>query len=126
MKPLLVATAVAALTAGIANAQYKNAAPPPPSARAVPSTQTGPSPIRITTTQTDTAAVANELSKAPRISRDQAMRMIKEKKAVYIDVRSKDAYDQSHIPGAISIPLSELPNRLKEIPLNKFLITYCA
>ena len=54
------------------------------------------------------------------------MKLVKEKKAVYIDVRSLDSYEQGHLPGAISIPLSELPNRFKDLPAKKFLITYCA
>ena len=54
------------------------------------------------------------------------MKMVAEHKAVYIDVRSKEQYDISHIKGAISIPLSELPTRWKDLPVGKFLITYCA
>jgi rhodanese-related sulfurtransferase len=54
------------------------------------------------------------------------MKMVKQKKAVYVDVRSKESYDQGHLPGAISIPLSELESRFKDLPRGKFLITYCA
>jgi len=67
-----------------------------------------------------------ELSKARRISRTEAVRLVKEKKAVWVDVRGKDAYDQSHIPGAINIPLGELNEHLTSLPPRKFLITYCA
>ena len=52
--------------------------------------------------------------------------MVKRKKAVWVDVREPDQYAQGHIPGAINIPLSALPKRWKDLPLNKFLITYCA
>ena len=52
--------------------------------------------------------------------------MVAEHKAVFIDVRGKDQYDIGHIPGAISIPLSELPNHWKDLPVHKFLIAYCA
>jgi rhodanese-related sulfurtransferase len=41
-------------------------------------------------------------------------------------VRGKDQYDLSHIPGAMNIPLGELPTRWKDLPPGKFLITYCA
>jgi len=54
------------------------------------------------------------------------MKMVKQKKAVYVDVRSKESFDEGHLPGAISIPLSELPARFKDLPSGKFLITYCA
>jgi rhodanese-related sulfurtransferase len=67
-----------------------------------------------------------ELVKARRISRDEAIKMVKARKAVYIDVRSKETYDESHIPGAINIPESQLLLRFKDLPPKKFLITYCA
>ena len=57
---------------------------------------------------------------------NEAMKLVKAKKAVYIDVRSKETYDESHIPGAINIPLSQLLTRLRDLPPKKFLITYCA
>jgi rhodanese-related sulfurtransferase len=31
-----------------------------------------------------------------------------------------------HLPGAINLPLSQLQARYKELPLKKYLITYCA
>ena len=52
--------------------------------------------------------------------------MVKGNKAVWVDVRTDDQYAQGHIPGAINIPLTELPKRWKDLPLKKFLITYCA
>jgi|SRR6266852_1801129 len=120
LKPLLIAAATALLMAGIADAQFKTPA----------QTQTGPGTIKITPTQpgaaTSTALVADELSKARRISRADAVKMVKQKKAVYVDVRSKESFDQGHLPGAVSLPLSELQNRFKDLPPGKYLITYCA
>lgn len=72
------------------------------------------------------AAAPDSLDSAKRIPRDEARKMVAEHKAVYIDVRSKDQYDIGHIPGAISIPLSELPNHWKDLPVHKYLIAYCA
>jgi 3-mercaptopyruvate sulfurtransferase SseA len=66
------------------------------------------------------------LDKARRISRDEATKLVKEKKAVFVDVRSKESYDAGHIKGAISIPESELLRRLREIPPKTMIITYCA
>lgn len=42
-----------------------------------------------------------------------------------IDVRPKAAYDKGHIPTAKSFPSSEVLNRLKDIPKDKYLIIYC-
>ncbi len=120
MKTGIVIAAIG-LLAVAANAQYKT-----PSAPSVPS----PGAVQIApnnSIQVNTSTNPDdELSKAKRISRDEAMKLVKQKKAVWIDVRTKDAYDQSHIPGAINIPLGELPSHFTKLPPRKFLITYCA
>jgi 3-mercaptopyruvate sulfurtransferase SseA len=87
-----------------------------------------PGTIQITPNNapTSTAAIVDELATAKRIDRDDAMKLVKHGKAVYIDVRSKDSYDMGHLPGAINLPLSQLQARYKELPLKKYLITYCA
>jgi rhodanese-related sulfurtransferase len=36
--------------------------------------------------------------------------------AVLIDVREQDEWDAGHAPGAVHIPLGELPSRLDELP----------
>ena len=36
--------------------------------------------------------------------------------AVILDVREQDEWDAGHAPGAIHIPLGELPSRLDELP----------
>ena len=44
---------------------------------------------------------------------------------VVLDVRSREGYREGHLPGAIHIPFEELPARLKELPKNKDIISYC-
>jgi 3-mercaptopyruvate sulfurtransferase SseA len=128
MRTLLTAAVAMTLTAAVAAAQYKTTPQPPPP----PASQTQSSPIQITmpnssaTLQAPMPVSDEDLAKARRISRAEAMKMVKAKKAVYIDVRSKEIYEESHIPGAINIPLSQLPARFKDLPPKKFLITYCA
>ena len=41
-----------------------------------------------------------------------------------IDVREPAEYEEGHIPGAVLIPLSELPDRLSEIDPQKAILTY--
>ena len=36
--------------------------------------------------------------------------------AVVIDVREQDEWDAGHAPGAVHIPLSDLPSRLDDLP----------
>lgn len=71
------------------------------------------------------AAEASQDS-ARRIDRSEAMKLVKAKKAIYVDVRNKEQYDQGHVKGAMSIPLGDLMKRVKELPPGKMIITYCA
>ncbi|MCK5511681.1 MAG: hypothetical protein KAI96_02670 [Thermodesulfovibrionia bacterium] len=42
-----------------------------------------------------------------------------------IDVREPQEYEEGHLPGALLIPMSELPNRLEELDPSKTVVTYC-
>ncbi|HEY3229429.1 MAG TPA: metalloregulator ArsR/SmtB family transcription factor [Roseiflexaceae bacterium] len=42
-----------------------------------------------------------------------------------LDVRPAIEYDAAHLPGAISVPLDELPQRLDELPSDALIVTYC-
>jgi hypothetical protein len=64
-------------------------------------------------------------SPVERISPENAYAAYQAKQAVFVDVRGDEAYALSHIPGAISIPLAELPDRLGELNTKDWIITYC-
>lgn len=65
-------------------------------------------------------------SKVNRISADEARRLLEQNPDVLlIDVRQPDEYEKGHIPGAILIPLPELPNKFGELRSDKTIITYC-
>jgi rhodanese-related sulfurtransferase/predicted transcriptional regulator len=42
-----------------------------------------------------------------------------------LDVRPWQEYQAAHIPGALSIPLDELSDRLRELPPNREIVAYC-
>ena len=44
--------------------------------------------------------------------------------AVFLDVRASSSYEASHIPGAVSIPLNELPSRMGELDQGSWIIPY--
>jgi 3-mercaptopyruvate sulfurtransferase SseA len=115
------AAAVVILAAATASAQYKT-----PQAPTQPSTIQSSNPVVQITPAAPLPTPDQALESARRIERDEAIKMVKRKKAVWVDVREPDQYAQGHIPGAINIPLSALPKRWKDLPPNKFLITYCA
>jgi rhodanese-related sulfurtransferase/DNA-binding transcriptional ArsR family regulator len=52
-------------------------------------------------------------------------RLVKEGEVTLVDVRPRAEYDAAHIPGALSIPVSELKRRLSELPKKKEVIAYC-
>jgi rhodanese-related sulfurtransferase len=62
----------------------------------------------------------------PHLSVDQLiLAMANKKPIVIIDVRHKGDYSHK-IKGALQIPLDEIEARMKEVPRNKEVITYCA
>lgn len=37
--------------------------------------------------------------------------------ALVLDVREQDEWDAGHVPGAVHIPMSEVPDRVSEVPM---------
>jgi hypothetical protein len=63
----------------------------------------------------------------PRVSVEDAASAIQRGEAIVLDVRSDQAYQASHIPGALSVPLFNIessPNSLN-LDKDKWIITYC-
>jgi rhodanese-related sulfurtransferase/DNA-binding transcriptional ArsR family regulator len=46
-------------------------------------------------------------------------------RAVVIDVRPAEEFAAGHIPGALSVPLTELTARLPEVPRDREIVAYC-
>jgi 3-mercaptopyruvate sulfurtransferase SseA len=63
---------------------------------------------------------------ARRVTTEELDAMMKSGKVFIVDVRTQDAYDVGHIPGAKLIPSGEILNHLKELPRDKPIVTYCA
>jgi hypothetical protein len=63
----------------------------------------------------------------PRVSVEDAVAAIKSGEAVVVDVRSAQAYQASHIPGALSVPLFDIESNPTGLNLDKdkWIITYC-
>ncbi len=73
---------------------------------------------------TPTALPANPEG-VPRVGPADARAALDSGRAVFLDVRSSGDYDASHIAGAVSIPLNELPDRFEELDPGDWIITYC-
>jgi ArsR family transcriptional regulator len=44
---------------------------------------------------------------------------------VFVDLRPRADFDAGHIPGAISVPMTELSRRVAEVPKSGRVILYC-
>ncbi|GIN84475.1 ArsR family transcriptional regulator [Heyndrickxia sporothermodurans] len=42
-----------------------------------------------------------------------------------LDVRPREEYEKAHIPGAVSIPIEELEDKLSSLPVNSDVVAYC-
>jgi rhodanese-related sulfurtransferase len=60
-----------------------------------------------------------------QIGRDELLRRVRTGEAVVLDVRPKVEYAAGHIPGAMSVPVDELAERLAELPASIEVVAYC-
>ena len=42
-----------------------------------------------------------------------------------LDVRPKEEYENAHIPGAVSVPIEELGEKLSSLPVDRNVVAYC-
>jgi len=59
------------------------------------------------------------------ISISELWERIQNNDVVVLDVRPEEEYRQSHIPNSLSIPLSQLQNRLGDLPTDIEVVAYC-
>jgi rhodanese-related sulfurtransferase/DNA-binding transcriptional ArsR family regulator len=59
------------------------------------------------------------------VTRTEMRKLAKTTGVTVLDVRPTEEYAAGHIPGAVSIPLDELEDRLDELPDDDQIIAYC-
>lgn len=59
------------------------------------------------------------------VSREELLERVRSGRATVIDVRPAEEFAAGHIPGALSIPLDELADRLAELPAGQEIVAYC-
>lgn len=66
-------------------------------------------------------------AEVPRISVEEARAALQSGAAIVVDVRSGDAFEASHVAGAMSIPLLQIEREPTTLTLAKdeWIITYC-
>jgi predicted sulfurtransferase len=70
--------------------------------------------------------IASQSDGARRITPVAARDAIDKGQAIVIDVRSEESYNAGHVKGARWINLNEIEARIKELPRDKMIITYCS
>src|SRR5450756_3079212 len=77
----------------------------------------------------DRAAVAylggDDTGEAEDVPREELLRRARSGETVVLDVRPRHEYAAGHIPGAVSIPVEELEQRLAELPADVEVAAYC-
>lgn len=56
---------------------------------------------------------------------EELIRRVRAGAVTVLDVRPAEEYSAGHIPGAISVPLSELKKRFAELPRKQEIVAYC-
>jgi rhodanese-related sulfurtransferase/DNA-binding transcriptional ArsR family regulator len=59
------------------------------------------------------------------VSGKELMQRVRDGEVTVLDVRPAEEYRAGHIPGARSVPVSELRKRLAELPKNREIVAYC-
>jgi 3-mercaptopyruvate sulfurtransferase SseA len=84
-------------------------------------------PVTIEPTVTVPGGLPQTEADVPRVTVEEAAAAIENGDAVVLDVRSAEAYQASHIPGALSVPLFDIESNPASLNLDKekWIITYC-
>jgi 3-mercaptopyruvate sulfurtransferase SseA len=67
----------------------------------------------------------DSVAQVQRVTLEDAKAAYDADSAVFLDVRDAGSYAAGHIPGAMLMPLSELPNRYNELNPKAWIIPYC-
>ena len=62
---------------------------------------------------------------AAEVSREELRARVAAGDVVVLDVRPVEEYQAGHIPGAVSIPVEELADRINELPEGTEIVVYC-
>ena len=59
------------------------------------------------------------------VRRDELLERAKMGTVIVLDVRPAEEYRAGHIPGAMSVPVDQLEQRLADLPADKEIVAYC-
>jgi rhodanese-related sulfurtransferase/DNA-binding transcriptional ArsR family regulator len=59
------------------------------------------------------------------VSRDELQARLRDGLVTILDVRPEDEFAEAHLPGAVNVPLSQLRERMDELPRDLDVVAYC-
>jgi rhodanese-related sulfurtransferase/predicted transcriptional regulator len=71
------------------------------------------------------AAYLGDRAQLESVTQDELARRLQEGDVVLLDVRPEREYEAGHIAGAISVPLTELTRRMRDLPKDQEIVAYC-
>jgi rhodanese-related sulfurtransferase len=72
-----------------------------------------------------TRAYVTERGAMEEVREDELLRRVREGDVTVLDVRPVEEYRAGHIPGALSVPLSELKKQLPSLSKRRDVVAYC-
>jgi rhodanese-related sulfurtransferase len=81
--------------------------------------------IRLAEIEHVVAAYLKDRKTLDPVTVEDLAKRLDEGSVVVLDVRPVEEFSAGHIPGALSIPVSELKRRLAELPRTKEIVAYC-
>lgn len=115
LQTFFIAVAVALYGCGSRSSDEASA---PRDVSAQPTQQASPAPV--------SAQQSDPFASVPRISVEDLSKALKDGRAVAVDVRPAEAFEEEHVAGAFSMPEEEVRERADELPRGKLVVTYCA
>ncbi|WP_066948757.1 ArsR/SmtB family transcription factor [Microtetraspora fusca] len=70
-------------------------------------------------------AVSDHIDSLEGVTADELAARMSDPGTMVLDVRSAASYAEGHLPGAVSLPLAELGDRLDELPHDVEIVAYC-
>lgn len=70
-------------------------------------------------------AYLGDAGEAEEVGREELLARAQAGEVVVLDVRPAEEYAAGHIPGALSIPVAELAERISELPDDAEVVAYC-
>lgn len=59
------------------------------------------------------------------VDKGRLLDQVRKGKVMVVDVRPPEEFRAGHLPGALSIPITDLERRLSELPKNRRVVAYC-